>query len=71
MAKPAARLLASGPQDPVGVFALLGKVGRVPRVYASHDREALLRAMQTLAFKRLGLSLAGLVPPDGKKLCML
>lgn len=59
MAKPAARLLSSGQQDPPGVFALLGKVGRVPRVYASRDREALLRALQAAAFKRLGISLAG------------
>lgn len=59
MAKPAARFLASDQSDPPGVFALLGKVGRVPRVYASRDREALLRAMQTVAFKRMGISLAG------------
>ena len=59
MAKPAARLLISEQSDPAGVFALLGKVGRVPRVYASRDREALLRAMQTTAFKRLGIPLAG------------
>ena len=68
MAKPAARLLASGQADPVGVFALLGKVGRVPRVYASRDRETLLRAMQTCAFKRMGLSLAG--APCGASLCV-
>ncbi|KAK9807966.1 hypothetical protein WJX73_008492 [Symbiochloris irregularis] len=63
MAKPAVRLLSSGQQDPPGVFALLGKVGRGPRVYASRDREALLRALQTAAHKRLGISVA--VDPAG------
>lgn len=61
MAKPAARLLQSGQADPPGAFALLGKIGRVPRVYACRDRDTFLRAMQTAAFKRMGLPLAGVI----------
>ena len=59
MGKPAARMLASGQADPTGVFALLGKVGRVPRVYACRDRDALIKAMRSSALKRMGLQLAG------------
>ncbi|KAK9809260.1 hypothetical protein WJX72_012293 [[Myrmecia] bisecta] len=59
MASPAARLLLPSPagNDPGGVFALFGKVGRSPRVYACRDRDILLRQLQTAGLKKMGLKL--------------
>ena len=59
MSSPAARLLLGEPGDPGGTFALFGRVGRSPRVFATKDREALLRQMQAAALKRMGITLAG------------
>jgi DnaJ homolog subfamily C member 13 len=39
-------------------FALLSKTGRSPRVYATRDRNNLLRAMQAAALKKVGITLA-------------
>lgn len=61
MSSPAARLLrpSSAGDEPGAIFALFGRVGRSPRVYASRDRETLLRHMQASALKKMGLTLAG------------
>jgi DnaJ family protein C protein 13 len=59
MASPAARHLALRHGDPASVFALFGRVGRSPRVYASRDRDTLLRQMQASALRHMGLTLAG------------
>ena len=58
-ASPAARLLQPRSSDPVGVFALLGRVGRSPRVFAFRDREQLLRQMVAAGSKKMGLALTG------------
>ena len=58
-ASPAARLLQPRSSDPVGVFALLGRVGRSPRVFAFRDREQLLRQMMAAGSKKMGLALSG------------
>ena len=59
VASPVARLLLPEADGTSGVFALFGKVGRSPRVYASRDRDALLKQLQTAAYKKMGLTLAG------------
>jgi hypothetical protein len=59
MASPAARLLAGGDGRVGGAFALMGRLGRSPRVYAARDRDNLLKAIQTAALRRLGVTLAG------------
>lgn len=59
MSSPAARLLLGEPGDPGGPFALFGRVGRSPRVYACRDREAVMRQMQTAALNKMGMTLAG------------
>ena len=58
-ASPVARLLLPDPDGTGGVFALFGKVGRTPRVYASRDRDAFLKQLQTVAYNKMGLTLAG------------
>ena len=58
-ARPVARLLQPRSSDPVGVFALLGRAGRSPRVFAFRDREQLLRQMVAAGSKKMGLALAG------------
>ena len=58
-ASPAARLLQPRSSDPVGVFALLGRVGRSPRVFAFRDREQLLRQMVAAGSKKMGVALTG------------
>ncbi len=60
VASPVARLLLSESDGTCGVFALFGKVGHSPRVYASRDRDALLKQLQTAAYKKMGLTLAGI-----------
>lgn len=60
VASPVARLLLSEADGTSGVFALFGKVGHSPRVYASRDRDALLKQLQTAAYKKMGLTLAGM-----------
>lgn len=59
-AAPFVRLLLASEGQPPGVaaFAVFGKAGRSPRVYAARDREALLRAAQAAALRRSGLTLA-------------
>lgn len=59
MASPAARMLNGVGQEPGGVFALFGRVGRSPRVYAAKDRELILRQMQAAALAKMGMTLAG------------
>lgn len=59
LASPAARLLAPAADDPGPAFALFGRAGRSPRVYAARDRDALVKALQTAALKCLGITLAG------------
>ena len=59
VASPVARLLLPDAGGKAGVFALFGKVGRSPRVYASRDRDALLKQLQAAAYKKMGLTLAG------------
>lgn len=61
MASPAARMLNGTGQEPGGVFALFGRVGRSPRVYAARDRELVLRQMQAAALAKMGLTLAGTI----------
>lgn len=60
VASPVARLLLSDTDGTSGVFALFGKVGHSPRVYASRDRDALLKQVQAAAYKKMGLALAGI-----------
>ena len=62
-ASPVARLLLGNGDTPPGhgVFALFGKVGRSPRIYASPQRDAIIKQLQTVAYKKLGLTLAGIV----------
>ena len=59
MSSPAARLLLAEDPDPGGAFALFGRVGRSPRVYAARDRELFLRQMQAAALSKMGITLAG------------
>ena len=59
MGSPGAICLVSGVNDPGAVFALSGKVGRSPRVFAARDRDGLLRQMQAAALKRMGITIAG------------
>ena len=59
MASPAARLLASGVNDPGAVFAFFGRTGRSPRVFAARDRDGLLRQTQAAALKKMGITMAG------------
>ena len=59
VASPVAKVLLPEADGTAGVFALFGKVGRSPRVYAIRDRDALLKQMQTAAYKKMGLTLAG------------
>ena len=59
MGSPGAICLISGVNDPGAVFALSGKVGRSPRVFAARDRDGLLRQMQAAALKRMGITVAG------------
>ena len=56
--------LISGENDPGAVFALSGKVGRSPRVFAARDRDGLLRQMQAAALKRMGITIAGKAESD-------
>ena len=60
MASPGAMCLVSGLNDPGAVFALSGKVGRSPRVFAARERDGILRQMQAAALKRMGITLAGI-----------
>ena len=64
MASPGAICLISGVNDPGAVFALSGKVGRSPRVFAARDRDGILRQMQAAALKRMGITLAGEMRPS-------
>ena len=59
MGSPGAICLISGVNDPGAVFALSGKVGRSPRVFAARDRDGLLRQLQAAALKRMGITIAG------------
>lgn len=59
MASPAARMLLTSGAEPGGVFALFGRVGRSPRVYAAQDREAVVRQIQATALAKMGITLAG------------
>ena len=59
MASPAARLLLSSDGEPGGAFALFGRVGRSPRVYAARDRETVLRQIQAAALAKMGITLPG------------
>ena len=58
MSSPAARLLINEGTEPGPVFALLGKVGRVPRIYASTSRDLILRQLQTVALNKMGITLS-------------
>ena len=62
-ASPVARMLVGDSDTPPGhgVFAMFGKVGRSPRIYASPQRDAIIKQLQTVAYKKLGLTLAGIV----------
>lgn len=64
MGSPGAICLISGVNDPGAVFALSGKVGRSPRVFAARDRDGILRQMQAAALKRMGITLAGRQQPS-------
>lgn len=64
MGSPGAICLISGVNDPGAVFALSGKVGRSPRVFAARDRDGILRQMQAAALKRMGITLAGGFEPS-------
>ena len=61
VASPVARLLLPEADGTSGIFAVFGKVGHSPRVYASRDRDALLKQLQTAAYKKMGLTLAGVL----------
>lgn len=69
VASPVARLLLPDAGGTSGVFAVFGKVGHSPRVYASRDRDALLKQLQTAAYRKMGLTLAG-VSRDAWHGCM-
>lgn len=60
MASPAARTLVNGVNDPGALFAVFGKVGRSPRVFAARDRDRLLVQLQTAALKKMGITFAGI-----------
>ena len=67
MASPGAMCLVSGLNDPGAVFALSGKVGRSPRVFAARERDGILRQMQAAALKRMGITLAGIASLPGSE----
>lgn len=60
VASPVARLLLAQAGTNGSPFALFGKVGSSPRVYATQNRDALLKSLQSAAYKKMGLTLAGL-----------
>lgn len=65
MGSPAVRLLKPGTGaegQPGGAFALCGRPGWRTRVYASPDRDAIVRALQGAASKKLAIQLAGMLP---------
>ncbi len=60
MGSPAVRLLKPGGNDqPGGAFALCGRPGWRTRIYASPERDAIVRALQGTASKKLAIQLAG------------
>jgi len=67
VASPVARLLLPEADGTSGIFAVFGKVGHSPRVYASRDRDALLKQLQTAAYKKMGLTLAGVSDDVGHR----
>ena len=69
MASPAARLLLSSDGEPGGTFALFGRVGRSPRVYAARDRETVLRQIQAAALAKMGITLPGAALPCLPRAC--
>ena len=60
VASPVARLLLSQAGTGNPPFALFGKVGSSPRLYATQNREALLKSLQSAAYRKMGLTVAGL-----------
>lgn len=59
VASPVAKLLLPQAGVSGSPFALFGKVGSSPRVYATQNRDALFKALQAAAYKKMGLTLAG------------
>ena len=59
MGSPAVRLLKGGAEDPGRPFALCGQTGWRLRVFSSPEREAVVRALQSMASQKLALQLAG------------
>lgn len=62
MGSPAVRLLkadTAGGGEPGRAFALSGRPGWRTRIYASPEREAIVRALQGVASKKLAIHLAG------------
>jgi hypothetical protein len=59
MGSPAVRLLKVGAEEPGRPFALCGQTGWRLRVFASPEREAIVRALQSTASQKLALQLAG------------
>jgi DnaJ family protein C protein 13 len=55
---PSSSQAAAAPPAGTQQFALLSKTGRSPRVYATRDRSTLLRAIQTAALNKVGVTLA-------------
>jgi hypothetical protein len=59
MGSPSVRLLKGGAEDPGRPFALCGQTGWRLCVFASPEREAIVRALQGMASQKLALQLAG------------
>ena len=58
-ASPAIRFLAqSSLSRDILAFAMVSKYGRSPRVYASKDRDSIVRSIQSAAYQSMGLALA-------------
>lgn len=70
MGSPAVRLLKGGVEEPGRPFALCGQTGWRLRVFASPEREAFVRALQSMAAQKLALQLAGEgLPMDNLPCC--
>lgn len=57
---PVARLLLPQAGTRTSPFALFGKVGNSPRVYTTQSRDAVLKSLQSAAYNKMGLTVAGL-----------
>lgn len=64
MGSPAVRLLKAGAGEPGRAIALCGQPGWRTRIYASPERDAIVRALQSMASRKVAVQLAGKWRPN-------